>query len=260
MDISLKSLVVFAIAAHPDDIEFGMAGTLLRFREAGAEIHLWNLADGSCGTRNLPVEEITRIRWAEASTSAQLLGANLHPPIVQDLAIFYEKKLLARVAAVIREVRPSIMLIPSLQDYMEDHVNTARLTVTGAFAHGMPNFKTLPQRPPWEGDIAVYHAMPHGGLDTCNRRVLPERIVDITAVIARKAEMLACHESQRSWLRDSQGMDSYLRAMFDFSESLGNLSGRFRYGEGWQRHNPLGFSANDRFDPMEDQIPDAVRL
>jgi LmbE family N-acetylglucosaminyl deacetylase len=41
---------VLAAAAHPDDIEFMMAGTLLRLKDAGCEIHLWNLANGCCGS------------------------------------------------------------------------------------------------------------------------------------------------------------------------------------------------------------------
>ena len=39
-----------AIAAHPDDIEFTMAGTLLRLREAGWEIHCLNVSSGDCGS------------------------------------------------------------------------------------------------------------------------------------------------------------------------------------------------------------------
>jgi LmbE family N-acetylglucosaminyl deacetylase len=41
---------VLAAAAHPDDIEFMMAGTLLRLKDAGCEIHLWNLANGCYGS------------------------------------------------------------------------------------------------------------------------------------------------------------------------------------------------------------------
>jgi len=46
----INHIVVLAASAHPDDIEFMMAGTLLLLKEAGAEIHMWNLANGHCGT------------------------------------------------------------------------------------------------------------------------------------------------------------------------------------------------------------------
>ena len=42
--------VVLAAVAHPDDIEFTMAGTLLRLRDRGWQIHYMNIANGSCGT------------------------------------------------------------------------------------------------------------------------------------------------------------------------------------------------------------------
>ena len=42
--------IVFAMACHPDDIEFMMGGTLILLKEAGYRIHVMNLANGSCGS------------------------------------------------------------------------------------------------------------------------------------------------------------------------------------------------------------------
>ena len=125
-------LVVLAAAAHPDDIEFMMAGTLLLLKDAGAEIHMWNLANGHCGTARDAREEIIRRRAGEAEASARLAGAVSHPPLFDDLGIFYDRPSLARVSAVVREIRPTIVLTQSPQDYMEDHQNTCRLLVTAA--------------------------------------------------------------------------------------------------------------------------------
>ncbi len=71
MDPMMK---VLAAAAHPDDIEFMMAGTLLLLKDAGCEIHMWNLANGYCGTATLPREERLRLRWREAQASARCRG------------------------------------------------------------------------------------------------------------------------------------------------------------------------------------------
>ncbi len=46
-----KKLTVFAIVAHPDDIEFMMAGTLFLLKDAGADIHLWNDLSGERAAR-----------------------------------------------------------------------------------------------------------------------------------------------------------------------------------------------------------------
>ncbi len=239
----------FAVAAHPDDIEFLMAGTLIRLADAGYETHYLAIANGSCGTSTLPADEIVPIRRDEAMAAAASIGAVYHESLVPDIEIFYEKGLLARVAAVVREVAPEMLLVQSPADYMEDHQNAARLAVTAAFCRAMPNFPTDPPRPPVEGDVAVYHAQPHGNRDPLRQVVEPDFFVDISAALDRKRDVLACHRSQKQWLDESQGMDSYLSAMEDFCRHLGRMSGRFEYAEGWRRRLHLGFGPEE-FDPL----------
>jgi len=238
-----------AVAAHPDDIEFLMAGTLILLGQAGYELHYLNIANGSCGTATRPAEEIIRLRREEAKAAAASIGAVYHESLVNDIDVFYEKPLLARVAAVVREAAPEILLVQSPSDYMEDHQNAARLAVTAAFSRGMRNFPTDPPREPTAQDVAVYHAQPHGNRDPLRQPVRPELFVDITAVFDRKREMLACHRSQKEWLDASQGMDSYLRVMEDLAREVGALSRRFALAEGWRRRLHLGFGPED-FDPL----------
>ena len=73
--------VVLAVGAHPDDIEFSSAGTLLQLREKGWEIHMWNLANGNAGSKSRPAAEIADQRWQEAQNSARIVGAIMHPPL-----------------------------------------------------------------------------------------------------------------------------------------------------------------------------------
>jgi LmbE family N-acetylglucosaminyl deacetylase len=230
-----------------------MAGTLLLLKRAGWEIHYFNLSTGNCGSTRLSPGKTRIVRRREAQRAARLLGAHWHPPIADDLEILYEVKALRRVAAVVREVRPRIVFTHSPQDYMEDHTNTCRLAVTAAFAHGMPNFKTRPIRPHFEGDVTVYHAMAHGLQDGLRQRIIPGAFVDTTTVHARKREALAAHASQKVWLDASQGMDSYLQAMDEISTAVGKLSGCFHHAEGWRRHLHLGFSLKET-DPLRDTL------
>lgn len=233
--------IAIAIAAHPDDIEFLMGGTLLLLSGAGWETHYLNVASGNCGSVSSGPARTRAIRRREARAAARILGAHWHAPLCDDLEIFYDLKLLRRLAAVVREVQPSIVLTHSPQDYMEDHANTCRLAVTAAFARGMPNFRTNPARPPVANEVVVYHAMPHGLKDGLRQPIVPEAFVDTGGVQAAKREALACHRSQKEWLDVSQGMDSYLRAMDDMSLAVGRMSRRFRHAEGWRRHSHLGF-------------------
>jgi LmbE family N-acetylglucosaminyl deacetylase len=248
---------VFAVAAHPDDIEFLMAGTLILLKRAGYEVHLLNIANGSCGSSVVPAAEIVRARREEAIEAALLIGAVYHESLVADIDIFYEKPLLARVAAIMREVAPEILLVQSPSDYMEDHQNAARLAVTAAFCRGMPNFPTDPPTRAVSHDVTVYHAQPHGNLDPLRGVVRPDLFVDISSVLALKREMLSCHQSQKRWLDESQGMDSYLHAMEGFSREVGGLSGRFACAEGWRRRLHLGFCGPDA-NPLAQALPNLV--
>ncbi|QEC69121.1 PIG-L family deacetylase [Panacibacter ginsenosidivorans] len=230
-----------AIAAHPDDIEMMMAGTLLLLKKAGYEIHYLNLSRGDCGSVEYAAAEIKKIRLAEAKNAAHLLGAHFHPPLCDDLQIFYGENLLRKVAAVIREVKPTVVLTHSPEDYMEDHVNTGRLAVTAAFARGMRNFTTDPQLPFDNYDCTVYHSLPHTLRDNFRRRIIPGAFVNTGAVHETKLEALRAHQSQQSWLDVSQNMNSYLQAMEDVSLEVGEMSKIFTHAEGWRRHSHVGF-------------------
>ncbi len=245
--------IAMSIGAHPDDIEFMMGGTLLLLRQAGYELHYMNLASGSCGSQVHPPSRLRRIRRAESQGAAKLLGAVFHPSLVEDAEIFYDDKTLRCLAAVIREVGPSILLVPSPQDYMEDHTNTCRLAVTAAFLRGMNNYRTAPRRAPVDGEVTVYHAMPHGLRDPLRRRIAAGAFVNTTTVFERKRDALAAHRSQQDWLSASQGMNQYLLTMERFSRELGRMSRRFTHAEGWRRHLHYGFCAEDA-DPLRDAL------
>lgn len=247
--------VALAIAAHPDDIEFMMAGTLLQLGARGWEIHYLNVANGSCGSdAGKGIAKTISTRQKEAKAAARLLGAHFHPSLTNDLEVFYELRLLRKLAAVVREVAPRIILTHSPEDYMEDHTNAARLAVTAGFARGMPNFETRPRRSAVAGDVTVYHAMPHGLRDGFGcRRIAPELFVNIEAVQQEKCAALAAHKSQQQWLNASQGMDSILKSMEEVAVHVGAMSGRFMLAEGWRRHNATGFCAEDA-DPLSDAL------
>ena len=255
MDSPNRALAVFA---HPDDIEFMAAGTLLLLKQAGWQTHYLNISGGDCGSLTTGPEETRRTRAAEGQAAATILGATFHESFANDLLIFYDEFHLRKLAAVIRQVKPRIVLTHAPADYMEDHMNTARLAVTAAFARGMPNFITDPAEPPYEGDVTVYHALPHGLCDGMRQPVAADFYVDVTSVQATKRRALAAHASQKAWLDATQGMDSYLDAGDAMAREVGRLSTRFECAEGWRRHSHLGFSATDS-DPLADALPAEVR-
>ncbi len=245
--------VVIAIGAHPDDIEFYMAGTLLMLKKAGYEAHYLNVASGNCGSVQYNSTTTRSVRHTEARAAARLLGAEFHPSLTNDLEILYSMELLRALAAVIREVKPGIVLTHPPEDYMEDHTNTCRLAVTAAFARGMPNLRSTPSRTVADYETTIYHCMPHSLRDGLRRRVIPGAYVNTTSVQKAKREALAAHKSQQNWLDVSQGLNSYLLAMEDAALELGRMSGRFKHAEGWRRHLHVGFCKPDT-DPLREAL------
>jgi N-acetylglucosamine malate deacetylase 1 len=180
------------------------------------------------------------------------------------MEVFYTPELIRKATAVVRRIRPDIMLLPSPEDYMEDHMNTCRIGVTAAFSRCMPNYPTDPPVEATYQDVVLYHALPYGLRDGLRRPVLPDFTVDITSVIEDKERMLGCHESQKKWLDRTQGLDSYLQSMKDMSAAVAAEAwaataagsgarnaglGAPAFAEGWRRHSHLGFSATE-IDPL----------
>lgn len=244
-----------ALFAHPDDIEFVAAGTLLLLKQRGWDIHYMNLCNGGCGSVQMDVETTARTRLAEAQEAARILGAAFYPPISNDLELSYDTALLRKVIAVVREAKADIVLTHSPADYMEDHMFASRLAVTAAFSHGIPNMQSDPSREAYFNDVTVYHAMPHGLRDPLRRRIHAGLYIDTATVHETKRRALAAHVSQKHWLDVSQGMDSYLISMDEAAKDVGRLSGKFTYAEGWRRHSHHGFSRADS-DPLAEVLHD----
>lgn len=230
-----------AIGCHPDDIEFMMSGTLMKLKDDGYEIHYMNVANGSCGSDSLPANEIIAIRREESIQAADFIGAEYHESLANDIEVFYNKELLAKLAAVIRKVAPDIILTHSPEEYMEDHSNTCRLAVSAAFTRGMRNFPVTPETDPISNPIAVYHSLPYGLKTPLNKEVSADIYIDVSNKIETKKEMLACHKSQKDWLDVSQGVDSYLTTMQEQCREMGNMSGKYQFAEGWIQHLHCGF-------------------
>jgi LmbE family N-acetylglucosaminyl deacetylase len=238
--------VALAVGAHPDDVEFMMAGTLTALGDAGYELHIFTVGNGNCGTAVYDHNDICRLRAAEGHDAASVIGATYHEGLVNDIEIFYDEITLRRVTALVRDLQPEIVLTHSPNDYMEDHQNTCRLMVTACFCRGMRNWQSNPARPPTFQDVYLYHANPHSNHDGMRNLIVPSVYVDIADKIEVKEEMLRRHATQKEWLDTSQGMDSYLITMREICQQIGEMAPRgLLFAEGFRQHMHMGLSAVD---------------
>lgn len=238
----MKSIV--AIMAHPDDIEIHIAGTLLLLREKGCIVHFVTACNGDVGSMELPREEIARRRAAEARAAADRFGATYDGLGVGDLRLTFDPEIKSRMVEVLRRYQADIVITHPPADYMADHEITSALTREACFAAparnwpcpGSPAPPLLPHIP------ELYYSDPTSLRDRRGELVPADFIVDISSVMDEKAALLACHDSQRSWLRSQHGEDNYINSMKEWGRLRGTQAG-FTRGEGFVQHLGYPFPA-----------------
>ena len=226
---------ILAVGAHPDDVEFTCTGTLAKLKERGAEVVIATLLTGDCGTTEYSAYEIARIRKDEATKSAGLLGARYICVDEHDLSLDYDTVMRRKVTGLVRSVDPAIVLTHFQIDYLVDHEVTGRLVRDACFAAAVPNFASSGNEKPTDGIPHLYYFPPAGCIDNVGNPVEPHFVVDVSDEVELRKQMLACHASQRNWLRRHHGTDEYIDSMLRRSADLGQRIG-VEHGEGFLQH------------------------
>ena len=105
-----SSIRVLALHAHPDDVEFQCAGTLILLREAGCQVTIATMTPGDCGSAEYDAEAISAIRREEARQAAVVMGAEYLCLEFRDLAIFNDDESRRRITEALRRIKPEIIL------------------------------------------------------------------------------------------------------------------------------------------------------
>ncbi len=228
---------ILAIHAHPDDVEIQCAGTLALLRRKGFDVTIATMTPGDCGTAEYSAEEISEIRRGEAKSAAALIGADYHCLEFRDLSIFSDDPSRRRVVEFLRKVRPDIVLTAPPIDYMADHENTSLLVRDAMFPASVPNYvtKQWEPAPPLAKIPYLYYVDPVEGGNAEGTTPPAGFHVDVTEAFAVKREMLACHASQRNWLRKQHGMDEYLNMLDRWSARRGSEIGK-PHAEGFRQY------------------------
>ncbi len=228
---------VLGIFAHPDDAEILCAGTLSLLRKAGWSVHIATVAMGDKGTATHTRDDIIRIRNAEAIKAATEIGATYHCLDIDDVYVLYNRESINKATALVRKVRPGIVFTMSPTDYMLDHEISSQIAQTACFAAGIKNMEV--DEEVYEYIPSLYYCDPIEGTDRFGNLILPSVYVDISDEIEMKAKMLACHESQQSWLKSHHDSE-YIQAMRRFSEQRGKDINK-AYAEGFRQHLGHGY-------------------
>ncbi len=228
---------VLGIFAHPDDAEILCAGTLSLLNKTGWSVHIATVATGDKGTTVYSRDELILIRNAEAKKAAGLIGGTYHCLGFDDIYILYDRETINKATALIRRVQPSIVFTSSPADYMLDHDITSLIAQTACFSAGIKNMDIAEES--FEPIPYLYYCDPVEGKDKLGEMVRPSTFVNISDEIGMKEKMLACHESQQSWLSSHQDSE-YIIAMKRFSAKRGKEINS-SYAEGFRQHLGHGY-------------------
>ena len=218
---------ILAVGCHPDDLEIGCYGTLAKYVKQGHNVSVCHVANGNLGHVEILQDELRAIRFQEAENAAKVIGAKHYSVDIGDLYVTAENdELINRLAAVVREVQPELIITHSEHDYMNDHMQTYYATLRASFAASLAHWD-LTATTPTAGVCPIYHMDPVAGTG-----FIPTEYVDISDTIELKLEALACHKSQIDWMRDHDHID-FLDFVRTCSKVRGFQSG-VAYAEGFR--------------------------
>jgi LmbE family N-acetylglucosaminyl deacetylase len=159
---------ILAIGAHPDDIEIGCGGTLVKYAEHGHHIYLMILTSGERGGH-------WNARRKEQSDAARIVGAQrIFWGHYQDTKVGVDRRLIQRIEQVIAKVDPLFIFVHYGDDTHQDHRHLATCTVTATR---------------YTRNVLFYE-----GPTTQN--FTPTVFVNIGSVLDKKLEALRAHDSQ----------------------------------------------------------------
>ena len=159
---------VLALGAHPDDIEFGCGGSLIRFARAGHDVYSYVATcgelGGDCDTRRSEQEDaavfagIKKVYWGGYA----------------DCEVPLSRGLISNVESVLREIEPDFIFVHNENDTHQDHRNLAKATLSAT--RYVPNFLF------YEGPTTL--------------NFTPNAYIDVDPVLEDKYALLGKHESQ----------------------------------------------------------------
>ena len=194
---------ILAVGAHPDDIEIGCGGTLLKYAQKGHNIYLLVLTPGDVGGD-------PEVRKKEQENSARSMGAKeVFWGGFKDTHLSEERPLIDTMEEIIKKVLPQVVFVNHISDIHQDHRITAAACLSAT--------RYIKE--------VLYYEVP------TTQNFQPEIYVDIGNVLDKKLELLKIHNSQVNRTR-VEGL-----TILESAQSCATFrgyQGRVKYAEAFQ--------------------------
>jgi bacillithiol biosynthesis deacetylase BshB1 len=181
------NLDILAIGVHPDDVELGCSGTLMKHIDMGYKVGIIDLTRGEMGTRGTAE---TRLKEVEASS--KILGITVRENLGFEDGFFKnDKEHQLELIKMLRKYRPKIVITNAIRDRHPDHGRSAQLTNDAVFLSGLRKIETVYEGVQQEAFrpqvvynyIQAYH-------------IEPQFVVDITPYYERKEKAVLAFSTQ----------------------------------------------------------------
>ena len=221
-------LDILAFGAHPDDVELGCAGTILKEVSLGKKVGIVDLTRGELGTRGS-----AEIRDQEATAAAKILGVSVRENLqMRDGFFVNDEKHQLEIIKMIRKYQPEIVLCNAIDDRHIDHAKGSKLVSDACFLSGLIKIETEldgQKQLAWRPKV-VYHYLQWKNIE-------PDFVVDITGFNDQKIASILAYRTQ-FYDPESDEPESpitsknFLESLSYRSRDLGRLTG-VEYAEGF---------------------------
>ncbi|MBC5863394.1 bacillithiol biosynthesis deacetylase BshB1 [Flavobacterium turcicum] len=221
-------LDILAFGAHPDDVELGCAGTILKEISLGKKVGIVDLTRGELGTRGT-----AETRDQEASAAATILGVSVRENLkMRDGFFVNDEKHQREIIKMIRKYQPEIVLCNAIDDRHIDHAKGSKLVSDACFLSGLIKIETEldgEKQLTWRPKV-VYHYLQWKNIE-------PDFVVDITGFNEKKIASILAYRTQFYDPESNEpespiSSKNFLESLSYRSRDLGRLTG-VEYAEGF---------------------------
>ena len=234
-------LDILAIGSHPDDVELGCSGTLIKEVKSGKQVGIIDLTQGELGTRGT-----VETRYQEAADAAMIMGIAVRENLKMRDGFFQNDEAHQRqLIQVIRKYRPEIVIGNILEDRHPDHGKAGWLIYDACFLSGLKAISTQDndgnEQEKWRPKMLLHYIQ--------DRFHEPDVIVDISDVWEQRMEAVKAYKTQFG-ATAGDGPQTYISTP-EFMEALSaraRLLGKrigVKYGEGFLSKKSIGLHSLD---------------
>jgi N-acetylglucosamine malate deacetylase 1 len=181
------NLDVIVFAAHPDDAELSVGGTIAKLSNAGLKVGIVDMTRGELGTRGS-----AEIRMEEAAKASEILKLTHRENLgFKDGSIKFSEEYLNAIITRIRKFQPKIIFAPYFNDRHPDHIGTSQLVKEAMFCSGLPKIQTE-----FEGKIQIAYRPAKLFYYMQTYEFKPSFIVDISSSFKTKMEAVYAYGTQ----------------------------------------------------------------